>query len=306
MAARGYDDTDLIARIDALLAEAPDLSRRAAIIQVAGEGSLRRIEKKMAKRDRERGIAMREIAMKHGRSLKETLLMMVEQQALSGTTEAVRWASFTSDDLVKGWVRRRVIGPLQDWFLSRNGQFVNLGLSLGVFPLVLLSVLVAVTIGYQSAHDRFGLSNEFMNALVFEDAYPWVFDLMMNIIATAAIGGLSILTLCGMHSLYCDGRVAYELAHLPQEAGGMKRYLLTEKAFYVLALSEGGANVTRIDLSTFCGIEASEHGEITVLHGNSRLAAIGVDNAHELVQLLGLPLSRRVPAPPAQLCAIPA
>jgi len=45
-----YDDSKVIAEIDALMEADPSLSRRAAIIQVAGKDSLRRIEKKMERR----------------------------------------------------------------------------------------------------------------------------------------------------------------------------------------------------------------------------------------------------------------
>lgn len=50
MSNSGYDDSHLIGSIESLMRDEPGLSRRAAIIRIAGEENLRRLEKKLSAR----------------------------------------------------------------------------------------------------------------------------------------------------------------------------------------------------------------------------------------------------------------
>lgn len=88
----GYDDSSAIADIRELMRENPALSRRAAIIQIAGEGSLRRIEVKMKALNNDTGEKSDDLIPAITEWLKTRRLSKVEASdlhAIEGTVSSI-------------------------------------------------------------------------------------------------------------------------------------------------------------------------------------------------------------------------
>jgi len=240
MSGKAYDDTRLIAEIEGLMRRQPHLSQRAAILQVAGEDSLRRLQAKMARTPMSMPVAAgNDLRIALGTNEVERTLLTVERETLAGTGETVQWAEFS--DIAA--LRRRKLARL----LRGRPDLERLFPIVAVLGIFVLLVVLATGMGGAKGYE-----------VPLAD-HPNLLTALMLIGTMLLIGGASAHIHCG------------EVTSSVTEHDTL-RATLTDRALYLFEAKGGTATIRRIARTEIVSIRLADDGDAVVELGGGSVA----------------------------------
>jgi len=278
MSTRGYDDTAHIAEIESLMQANPELSQRAAIIQVVGEGSLRRIQNKMARRQPPaEPVSGRDgdFCIQMGSTPVEMMLTGAERQVLAGSGERVRASGFTDLDVLMERLRIRTLGPGYKDDFARNDRrtrmsFYVMGAGIAVLIVMMAATFLSVSMGWRG--DRL-------------DLFVLVSTMAFMALLFGGLGASSFFTW-----LHERRMKPLEEAWRGKEIGDrdVRRYVLTDKALYVFAAAGRSVSIRRIEIGQAWAVSVDGEGDFVLSTDKGPITLEALPEAHVFVARLGL------------------
>jgi hypothetical protein len=276
MGTRGYDDTQKIAEIKALMEARPGMSRKAAIRQVVGDGNVRRIEMKMSRQADEPTPTSEdaELCIQTGSNPTEMMLVTAERQALAGSGEKVRWSAFNDTQILEERLRVELLGPdykarvdRMEGYLFKAMGFVALFFvcMVGMLPIALLGRLIGVP------------------TVEIREAVSPVAAICLAGLIPSVLTTISLTLRVERITRPFDQMVAANPI-APRET---RRYVLTDKAMYVFRPDGNSVRIQRVDVGSITAVERDKDGDLVFRSRQSEMplkAATGVD---KLLAFLG-------------------
>jgi len=272
MATRGYDDTKAIAEIMALMEASPGMSRKAAIRQVVGEGSVRRVEMKMSRRAFKavEEAAEGEVSIQTGSNPTEMMLVTAERQALAGTGEKVRWASFNDTAAIEGRLKAELLGPDHAEREERLDRFCLNSVSFAVtFGLVMFSML------------PFGLFGKLIG--VPDDQIKEAVSPVVAVCLTGMVASVLSAVFFGLRAERMTAPFDRRAAADPIAPSETRRYVLTDKALYAFRPDGDAVRIQRVEVSSVTGVDTDGEGDLVIRSRQCDVTLRAVRNRDEVL-----------------------